>query len=285
MNHKILIVFVSLFVTFMGTKAQNTKDKKGILLVTFGTSYPLASKAFDNIDNKVKAQWPDVEVRWAYTSKFIRAKLQRQGTEIDSPAQALVKMAEDGFTHIAVQSLHVIPGSEYHDLLEIVRSMQTLRGIVNIEVGSPLLCGHNDLQVMTDFIHNKFAKGLDEQSSLLLMGHGSHHNANVFYPGFQYYLNAASSKIHLATVEGYPLLDEAIVKMKARGTQKVLLTPFLSVAGDHAQNDMAGEEKDSWKSRLEEEGFYVEIIMKGLAEYDEVVDLWISHLKDIYHEL
>jgi sirohydrochlorin cobaltochelatase len=102
--------------------------KKGILLVAFGTSIPEAQEAFANIEEEVKEAFPDVPVRWAYTSKIIREKLAKQGQHLDSVAVALAKMKDENFTHVAVQSLHTIPGEEYHDLVKTVHAFRGMPG-------------------------------------------------------------------------------------------------------------------------------------------------------------
>ncbi len=286
-------VFVPiLLISVMALNIQNTwahnqpETKKGILLVTFGSSYPEAQHAFANIEKQVKAEFPEVEIRWAYTSKIIRKILSKRGEQINSPAEALAKMGEEGFTHVAVQSLHVIPGEEYENLALTVKAFNSMPKSVQVaKLGMPLLFLDADNQKLVNFLDAEFKNKIDQNGALLFMGHGTHHHSNIYYPGFQYYLSQKSDKFFLGTVEGYPGLEQVISQLKARGIKKVLLTPFMTVAGDHAQNDMAGSEDDSWKSVLEKEGFTVETILKGLAEYDEVVDIWVEHLKEVYKKL
>lgn len=277
---------ILLVLTSMQLTAKNTVDKKGILLVSFGSSYPSAQASFQNIEAKVHASFPETEVRWAYTSKIIRHKLAKQGTHIDSPSEALAKMAEDGFTQVAVQSLHIIPGSEYNDLRQTVNAFEGLpKGIQKIKLGDPLIFKHEDNLELATAIDQLFKNKVGKNEALLLMGHGTEHNANICYPGFQYYLEQVSDKYLLGTVEGVPTLDDMLQKLKSMKVKTVYLTPLMSVAGDHANNDMAGDHASSWKSQLEKEGYEVKIIMKGLAEYDEVVKIWINHLKKAYNEL
>ncbi len=281
MKKLILTGLITLMSCSMGINAQSNPPKKGILLITFGTSFPEARKTFDHIDEMFKKQWPEVDVHWAYTAKFIRQKLKGQGIHTDSPAEALAKMGEAGYTHVAGQSLHFIPGSEFHDVLKTVEAFSGIpKGIEKTTIGSPLLSDHQDMQRMANFICETFPASDNKKEAVLLMGHGSHHDANVYYPAFQYYLDELSPDHFIGTVEGFPLLDDVMSRLDAGGYQAVKLVPFMSVAGDHAHNDMAGNEQDSWKSQLEAKGFEVEIVMKGLAEYDEVVEIWIDHLKE-----
>lgn len=287
MKHKIqpgiLLTIIVVFTLNMSLQAGESSSKKGLLLVTFGTSYPEAKVAFDHIEDRVKEVWPDTEVRWAYTSQFIRKKLAKRGEVIPSPAEALARMGEEGFTHVVVQSLHMIPGSEFHDLAQTVNAFRGLpEGIRHLSLGMPLLNVHADLTHIGDAMARRFqdCTGQNSREAVVFMGHGSHHAANVYYPAFQYYLDELPGHFYIGTVEGYPEIDKVVARLKTNGIEKVCLTPFISVAGDHALNDMAGEDPESWKNILEQEGFHVEVVMKGLAEYDEVVDLWIAHLKD-----
>lgn len=288
---RILVLHVLLLMLFQLSYATNAMSKKmenkqGILLVAFGTSYSEARMAFENIENKVKAELPGTEVRWAYTSKIVRRILSKQGIYIDSPAEALAKMGNDGFTHVAVQSLHIIPGEEYGNLKLTVEAFRKMpKGIEITELGTPLLFLDEDIQKMASFIHQTFNINTDKNSALLLMGHGTHHSSNIYYPGFQYYLNQKSDRYWLCTVEGYPRIEHIIPQLKKQGIKKITITPFMSVAGDHANKDMAGDEEDSWKSILEKEGFEVNIIMKGLADYPEVVNLWVQHLREAFDRL
>jgi len=288
---KIITIQLFLFLLFT-LNIQNsyarhkTETKKGILLVTFGTSYAEARVAFQNIEEQVKTEFPGVEVRWAFTSKIIRKILKKRGELIDSPTEALAKMGENGFTHVAVQSLHIIPGEEYENLKLTVEAFNKMpKGIRTAKLGNPLLYFDTDNKRLASFIDAEYKKDTGVQSAVVFMGHGTHHSANIYYPGFQYYLSQKSNKYYLGTVEGFPMLEQVIPELEACEIKNITLVPFMSVAGDHARNDMNGEEADSWKSVLEKEGFNVETVLKGLAEYDPVVDIWVEHLKEAFNEL
>ena len=152
---RVLILLLFVAITFQNVVAQE-KSKKGILLVTFGTSISEAQKAFDNIDSQFKKAFPNTEIRWAYTSKFIRKKLKRQGVNIDSPAEALAKMGEDGFSHVAVQSLHMIPGFEYDDLVTTVKAFNKMpKGIKVALLGKPLKYSNENMNIFAIVILKK----------------------------------------------------------------------------------------------------------------------------------
>jgi sirohydrochlorin cobaltochelatase len=255
------------------------KDKKvGILLVAFGSSEKSAQISFENIDKKVKATYPDIPVRWAYTSHIIRKKLAGQGKHLDSTAVALAKMQDEGFTHVAVQSLHTIGGSEYHDLRRVVGSFQSMGSFTSIILGYPLLSTQKDMEKTVDALLSIIPKERKKDEAVVFMGHGTHHPANAFYAALMFQLQLRDQNVYIGTVEGYPELDTIEALLKKSGSKKVYLMPFMSVAGDHAKNDMASDDDDSWKSILTKSGFECIPVLKGTAEFDQFVDIWVEHL-------
>ncbi len=261
-----------------GDKMHNAKE--GILLVTFGTSSPEARGALDNIDAIVNKAYPDTPIRWAYTSKMIRRKLAREeGEQLKSTAQALAAM-QDGFTHVAVQSLHVIPGSEFHDLRSVVQGFRDMNsGLKKITLGSPLLAEPESLERVKEAMLKNIPAERKQEEAVIFLGHGSAHPSNAFYPAMAYIFRQADPLVFMSTVhEAAPRLEPVLDELKQKNTDTVHLMPFMSVAGDHASNDMAGSGEGSLKSRLEAEDFQVKTVMKGMAEYDNVVGVWLSHL-------
>lgn len=253
--------------------------KKGILLVAFGTSEASAKVSFQHIEAKVKKAFPGVDVRWAYTSHIIRHKLAGQGDIILSPAQALAKMMDEGYTHVAVQSLHTIPGEEYHELAMTVNGFKAMPGgFDRLILGFPMLGAQDTVAKAVDAIFATLPKARKANDAVVLMGHGTHHPGNIYYSAMNWQLQQKDPNIIMGTVEGYPELGDVIAWLKERKTGKVWLMPFMSVAGDHAKNDMAGHEEDSWKSRLTKAGFSCQTVLKGTAEYDEFVDIWVGQL-------
>ncbi|MCP4338468.1 MAG: sirohydrochlorin cobaltochelatase [Desulfobulbaceae bacterium] len=257
---------------------ESKEQKKAILLVAFGSSEESAQVSFENIDKSVKKAYPDIPVKWAYTSHIIRKKLAGQGKLLDSPEVALAKMADDGFTHVAVQSLHTIAGAEYHDLRRVVDSFNTMGAFDSIILGYPMLATQEDMARTVDAILATIPKERKKEDAVVLMGHGTHHPANAFYAALMFQLQLKDPNIYLGTVEGYPDLDTVLTLLKKNKVQKAYLMPFMSVAGDHAKNDMAGDEDDSWKSIITKAGIKCVPILKGTAEFDQFVDIWVDHL-------
>ncbi len=255
-------------------------EKKGILLVAFGSSLPEAQAAFDHIDKTVRSAFPELPVRWAYTSRIIRDKLEKQGKQLNSPAQALAEMADAGFTDVAVQSLHTIAGAEYHDLVRVAKRFEQMpEGIDHVRIGMPMIGGPADMKKAAHAVLSTIPEKRAADEAVVLMGHGTHHPANAVYAALMWQLQLADENVFVGTVEGFPKADVIIDQVRENGVEKAWLMPFMSVAGDHAQNDMAGSGKDSWRSVFENAGIECETVMKGTAEYDAFVDIWVNHLK------
>ncbi len=261
-----------------GHHGEEQEKNVGILLVAFGSSEKSAQISFQNIDREVKATYSDIPVRWAYTSHIIRKKLAKQGQFLDSPEVALAKMLDEGFTHVAVQSLHTIGGSEYHDLRRVVGSYKMMGGFESILLGYPLMATQEDMERVVDSILATIPKERKKDEGVVLMGHGTHHPANAFYAALMFQLQLKDPNVFIGTVEGYPELDTIQMLLKKKNLKKVYLMPFMSVAGDHAKNDMAGDEEDSWKSVLTKAGINCVPVLKGTAEFKEFVKIWVDHV-------
>jgi sirohydrochlorin cobaltochelatase len=257
--------------------------KKAIVLVAFGTSDPEAAKAFDLVEKRAKERFPGVELRWAYTSRMIRAKLAKQGKLLDSPEVAFAKLMDEGYTHIAVLSLHTIPGEEFHELYQNARLFgQMSGGFQKVLVAQPLLSSSKDMDTVAEALL-KTIPGRKPGDAVIFMGHGTeHHPADVVYKAMNQVFQEQDANAFVAAVEGSSSLEEVIPKLKKRKVKRVYLVPLMSVAGDHAKNDMAGDDEDSWKSILTAKGFKVEPILRGTAEIPEIVDVWLDHLKSAF---
>lgn len=257
--------------------------KKAIVLVAFGTSDPEAAKAFDLVEKRAKERFPGVELRWAYTSRMIRAKLAKQGKLLDSPEVAFAKLMDEGYTHIAVLSLHTIPGEEFHELYQNARLFgQMSGGFQKVLVARPLLSSSKDMDTVAEALL-KTIPGRKPGDAVIFMGHGTeHHPADVVYKAMNQVFQEQDANAFVAAVEGSSSLEEVIPKLKKRKVKRIYLVPLMSVAGDHAKNDMAGDEEDSWKSILTAKGFKVEPILRGTAEIPEIVDVWLDHLKSAF---
>lgn len=254
-------------------------EKKAILVVSFGTSYADTRKVtIEAVEQQVQDTFTEYEMRRAFTANIIINILRdRDGIDVDAPEQALQTLQDEGFTEVIVQPLHVIPGAEFHDLVMTVGKFKA--GFEKLVIGSPLLASSEDYMNAAAALKTQLPE-LGDGEAVVLMGHGTHHPANAAYPALErVFEDAGLHNVLVGTVEGYPELEHVISKLKRLNIQKVTLMPFMLVAGDHAQNDMAGDEEDSWKTILTNKGFDVDVILKGLGENPQIQAIYLQHVE------
>lgn len=254
--------------------------KKGILVVSFGTSFFDTFKAcIESTENRIKECFPEYEVRRAFTSYMILNKLKKEhNIHIDRTEEALEKMKQDGFTEVYVQPLHIMPGDEYDKIINGVNQYKAC--FDKLVLGRPILYREKDYTIAVEALKTQLPQ-MDERQAVVLMGHGSTHPANACYVLLQSILNDNGlDNVYVGTVEGYPLLENLICKLKQKNIREVTLMPYMLVAGDHATNDMASDEEDSWKSQLEKEDIKVNIYLHGLGENKAYQDIYVQHLRD-----
>ena len=251
---------------------------KGILVVSFGTSHiDTMEKTITVIEQDIARQFPEWSVYRAFTSRMIVRKLKRtENMEIDTVEEALKRMAADGISEVIVQPTHIINGIENDRMMEDL--MEHMSFFNRIRVGKPLLSSVDDYKKA---IHGVMSEvGLETGEMLVLMGHGTDHHANSAYPTLEYTFHALGyNQVLVGTVESFPELKNVMAKLEIAEKKKVALMPFMLVAGDHAKNDMAGEE-DSWKSELEDAGYEVRVIMKGLGEFEGIRKIFLEHIEE-----
>ncbi|MDR2528070.1 MAG: sirohydrochlorin cobaltochelatase [Synergistaceae bacterium] len=275
----------AVFVLFFASQAGATESvKRGVLLAAFGTSVTEAERGISNLAEETRLAFPDVEVRLTYTSNIIRRKLKRErGVDFPSPPEALARMNDEGFTHVYVQPMHVIPGEEYDDLKSVVEAFTSIKGKYSFErvaLGQPFLSNPSDCGLMSAILARRFAD-LPSDKAVVLMGHGSPHEANAMYGEMQKALSRLKGRFFLGTVEASPTFEDVLASLKKTPCETVVLSPFMVVAGDHARNDLAGDEPDSWRSRLKKSGYKVEANLVGLGEYPEVAALFVKRVREL----
>lgn len=259
-------------------------EKKGILVVAFGTSVPEARSAIDTLVDAAKKAFPGVEVRTAYTSNIIRRKvLAEEGKVIDSPLIALARMQDEGFTNVVVQPTHVIRGEEFDDLAEVTDALSRIGGKYSfkaIAMGDPFLSTFEDYGKMAAILQRTYGNRAEGDGVVVFMGHGSPHPANAAYSQMQLLFDERNLRFALGTVEGFPSLDTVLARLEIMGAKRVTLVPFMIVAGDHARNDMAApDDPESWRSVLETKGYRVNPVIEGLGSNPEVAALFVEHLR------
>ena len=242
--------------------------EKAILLVSFGVAGDEARKnGIDCIAAEIAAAHGDYAVRQAFTSKFIRKQLAKRGIVKPSLDEALNALAEEGFTYVYVQPTHLTPGEEYkkkvRSAVDAAREKFTV-----LKLGETVFAQDRDYEEMAKFFSDTYGKGSSDAT--VLLGHGSPHWHNPVYEKLQAVFDACGKKIFVGVVEesDTPNFEMVAQRLNKAGAKHVTLAPLLLSGGIHVKEDMAGEGKESWKSRLEARGIKVSPILKGLGEYE-----------------
>lgn len=265
-------------------------DRAGILVVSFGTSVPEARRAIDNLVDSAKEAFPEAEVRLAFTSNIIRRKIAReQNVGIPTPAEALARMQDEGITRVCVMPSHIIPGEEYDDIRSVVDAFASIRGkygFRRIALGSPYLHSVPDCDRMAEILAARFGRRLeDEGTAIVLMGHGTPtHSANAMYCQLQLALDRiADGRFFIGTVEAAPTIEDVVRGLKKHpSVGRLVLSPLMIVSGDHANNDMAGPDDDSWLHRLRREGYEdVEPHLVGLGEDPRMAEVFVERIREM----
>lgn len=254
-------------------KTLGPNDKMAILMVHFGTTYDdTRTLTIETINRKVAQTFPNVEVREAYSSRMILRRLKEKGMAKLNPVEAMDKLIADGYTHLIIQSTNIIEGIEMEAIRKEVAKYQDK--FKDIRLGNALLYSPEDYQATVKVIAatlNGKVKG-----DCIFVCHGTYHPANATYGMLDYVMKAQGHKnYHVGTIEGYPSLDDVLRELEANHAKEVTLVPFMFVAGDHANNDIAGD----WKEQLEKKGYKVNVYLKGLGENPAIQDLFIDHAK------
>jgi sirohydrochlorin cobaltochelatase len=260
--------------------------KRAVLVVSFGTSYNESRiKTIEAIEQAIKAEFTDYELRRAFTSRIIIGILRnRDGIEIDGVSEALVRLAEDGYTHILVQPTLVMGGEENDRMLDAVE--QHRNRFERIVCGNPLLTEEADYETLTEVLIKDTKEYDEEGTEIIFMGHGTEHEANEIYRRLAgVFSQKGYKRYHIGTVEADPSFEEVREEVKKTNSKRMVLQPLMIVSGDHAHNDMAGEEEDSWKSQLEAEGYQVVCHLKGMGELKGVRQMLVDHAKAAESEM
>ena len=270
---------------------QNQENKDAILVLSFGTTYKESRQAtIDKTVADIQAAHPGTKVQLAFTSHIIVDRIKaKEGLDIPTPEKALAQLKADGYNRIAITSLDIIPGMEYaydeaiFNLYKNDFKKMTLGTSVMYWMGQEKQS--DDVAEFVKAFATQFPK-VGKKDALLVMAHGTPHPANAYYSVVQNRLdNSGLGNVFIYSVEGWPHLDTIIPQLKAKGIKNVILMPMMMVAGDHANNDMAGSEPDSHKSILEKEGFKVNTYIHGLGENAAVRHLFVERANDSWKAL
>ena len=247
---------------------------------TFGTTYDdTRTLTIDALNRKAQEAFPQLDFSEAYTSRIVIRRLKQRGIRKDTPLEALLRLRAEGYTHIVVQSSHIIDGVEMESLRHDVESVRTF--FKDIRIGTPLLYSVDDCEKVASIVAERLNSGRPQgkqrkQEHFVLVGHGTYTPSTAIYSQMDYMLKAGGwTNFHVGTIEGYPTVETLLAQLKASKARNVTLQPFMFVAGDHARNDIAGE----WKERLEAEGYTVTVRQEGLGQIPEIQDLFIGHIR------
>ena len=287
---------------------QDEIGENELLVVSFGTSFN-DSRAQDikGIEDALQEAYPDWSVRRAFTAQIIINHVEARDQEnIDNMDQALQRAVDNGVKNLVVQPTHLMHGAEYDEMVEAVDGYKDKFESVAIaepmlgEVGDDATVINDDKKAVAQAItdeackeagYDDMAAAADDGTAFVFMGHGTSHVANVTYDQMQTQMDDLGfTNAFIGTVEGEPEDTECqavIEKIKDAGFKKVVLRPLMVVAGDHANNDMAGDDEDSWKSQFEAAGAFdtVDTQIAGLGRIQAVEDLYVAHTKDAIDSL
>jgi sirohydrochlorin cobaltochelatase len=289
------------------------EHNNAIVLAMFGTTVEPALQGLLNIKDKIEKSYPGTPVRIAFTSNIIRKIWQKRAADpayvkahpdvppeilhARGPLATIANFQDQGYDSIVVQTTHIAPAEEFLDLSAYVEALNSIKTIKarfrpfhKLVIGRPMLGTFGNTHPYTEDIKTAVGamkedadRAEKEGAALVYMGHG-----NDFFPSggsylqFEHEMNVAYPNVLtvVGTVEGFPALDQVVEKLQAAGTKKVVIRAFMIVAGDHATNDMAGPESDSWKSVLEKEGIKVIPCLHGMGENDRIAEIYVQHAAD-----
>ena len=279
---------------------QDEIGENELLVVSFGTSFNDSRVAdIKGIEDALQAAYPDWSVRRAFTAQIIINHIQaRDGEKIDNMTQALDRAVANGVKNLVVQPTHLMHGAEYDEMCEAIEAYKDQFESVSIaepmlgEVGSDATVINADKEAVAKAItasavadagFESLDAAKEAGTAFVFMGHGTAHVAKVTYSQMQTQMqNLGYENVFIGTVEGEPeeTSAEAVIEaVKAAGYTNVVLRPLMVVAGDHANNDMAGSDDDSWKTLFEAAGFTVDCQIHGLGEIADVQALYVAHTK------
>lgn len=269
------------------------RDKTGILLTPYGTLSPPALATYERIIQAYKKEFPGTAVQLAFTSSLMRKRLaEKEGISVPGLLGALQELQDLGSDRVVVQSLQILPGDEFHQIARQVLGLRSSRGrgISYLELGMPLLCGLSDCRAVSSLLPAiiRRAGEIDSASekdepelgeAVVLVGHGGSHPADALYSLLARTLEDEHKHIFLGCIEGSLGLEELLDDLKENGAVRVLLVPFLLVAGGHAEKDIFGADGKSWKSILVREGYAVRSYSRGLGELPEILSIFLEHTR------
>lgn len=265
---------------------QDGIGEKELLVLSFGTSFNDSRRlTVGAIEDDIEKAFPDYSVRRGFTSNIIIDHVKkRDNVSIDDIDESLQRAVDNGVKELVVQPTHLMNGLEYDELKEKIAKYES--SFEKISIGEPLLTSDEDFKEVEKAITEWTSEYDDGETAICFMGHGTSAESNAVYQKMQDMLTADGyTNYFIGTVESTPSIDDVKNAVKAGNYKRVVLEPLMVVAGDHANNDMAGDEEDSWKSVFEAEGYKVECLVRGLGENEKIRQLYVNHAKKAVENL
>lgn len=253
---------------------------KALLVVSFGTSYAASRRrTIEAVERDLRAAFPDRRFYHAYTSGIIRGIIEKnEGIHIPDVAEALRQIIADGCSDLLVQPTHVIDGIENHEMKEAVLAHKDR--FQKIKIGAPLLHEDEDYVCAVRAVMEPIKSELDGSTAVFFMGHGTSHAQNSCYEKLNTFFQKENyTDVYVGTVEALPDLKNLLYRISGKTYTRVLIQPFMLVAGDHAHNDMAGHEEGTWRHELAQAGYEVLARIIGLGEIRDIRRIYEAHAR------
>ncbi|MBR1692378.1 MAG: sirohydrochlorin cobaltochelatase [Lachnospiraceae bacterium] len=269
------------------TRNQDEIGDNELLVVSFGTSYNDNRRAtIGAIEQKLDDEFGgEYSVRRAFTSQIIIDHVKkRDNVSIDNLDEALNRAVDNGVKTLVVQPTHLMDGFEYNELVDAVAGFSD--SFDSVAIGKPVLTSDDDFNRVMATITKATEEYDDGKTAICFMGHGTEADSNGVYAKMQQLLTENGyANYYIGTVEATPSLDDVLALVQAGDYSRVVLEPLMIVAGDHANNDMAGDEDDSWKSVFEAAGYEVVCLVRGLGEMPEIQEILADHVRTAMEEV
>lgn len=260
---------------------QDEIGEKELLVISFGTSFNDSRRlTIGAIEQKIDDEFGnDYSVRRGFTSQIIIDHVKRRDdVAIDNVKEALDRAIANNVKTLVIQPTHLMDGFEYNDVVNEVAEYSD--SFEKVSIGKPLLSSDEDFVTVMNAIVKATEKYDDGETAICFMGHGTEADSNAVYEKMQNLLKEnGHDNYFIGTVEAEPTLETLVGRVKEGNYKKVVLQPLMIVAGDHANNDMAGDEEDSWKTTFESNGYDVTCVLEGLGQIPEIQDLFVEHAK------
>ena len=276
-----------------GEAGKQEAPKPAIVLASFGSTVKEARDVEAAFVRETEKRYPGIRVVLANTARIVMRKNAKEGIHTPSLYRALADLADEGYTHVAVQSLQLIPGAEFEGVAAVAKAQENLpKGLAAVSVGASLLASNEDCERAAGALIASLPKERKASEPAIFVGHGTHHGiGGVLYPALQWHVARRDPKVFISTIEGTPSQEDTLKALgkpdAKKGAKKaaVWLAPLLGLAGDHAVNDLYGDEDGSWKSVLTKDGWQVKESFAPLYGIPGIREIWFAHLDAALAEL